>query len=249
MLSLRLRLTRSSPAQKNNKGSKGPAPGITNDPDESDTEPDGAEPQTNVQAKDDGFPGPSWFEKGMYIKIFAPEEKEIDEVEFIILDSRNMAGKAVRVDEITPDQLKNGSARARHAVAVMGPDEEAKNESHSINALGASTKVTQIFLDELGPGCGPPVNRYARLEHTYNIPFSGHKCQDLGFIKGPSLKRLRLQYINYLAAIWDIENDVRRPSDHVSSSQQSNGTATPGSSKASMHTLGGGSGRKTSGGS
>jgi hypothetical protein len=250
MFSLRPRLTPSSPASKREKVRKDSRPGVTAGTDGSDTEPDAAGREPSFEVDDDNFRKPEWYAPGMYIKIFAPNEKEIDEKEFIILDSKNMAGKAVRVDELSRDKLKSGSTR--NAVAVMPPqpgnsDEETRHTLPSVQTSGASTKVTQIFLEELGPDCKAPVeNRYARLDHTYNIPFSGHKCDDLGIIDRPSLRKLRLQYIKHLAASWDIEDDVGKAVGQASQAKQSNSSTNPSvSSKASEHTSRSGSGRKT----
>lgn len=156
---------------------------------------------------------PEYFRKARYIKIHAPGEREIDQKEFILLCSRNVAGQALRVDEICQEHLVSGWND--FAVEVKGPHEDidednihASSATQVIRPSGANTEAHRIFLRELGPGSSAPVDRYARLDCMYNISFlSGYKCQDLGILDNISLEKLRRQYIKYLSTDWNLADE------------------------------------------
>ncbi|GAB7328221.1 hypothetical protein MBLNU13_g00242t1 [Cladosporium sp. NU13] len=150
---------------------------------------------------------PDFFHEGRYFKIWAElsddVDKEIHEKEFILLDSSNTEGKGVRVDTI--ERLLTGASR--NSVAVIGrgsqPDVAHGRQIHEPNL----DKYKKIYLDDVG-GNGPK-DRYARLDHSYNIPFPKYPCQDLGILEQESLDRLRLCFIEYMAIEWRLIDDLK----------------------------------------
>ncbi|KAM0715091.1 hypothetical protein Q7P37_009556 [Cladosporium fusiforme] len=134
-----------------------------------------------------------WFEEGRYLKIWAEEDQEIHKKEFILLDTQNEGGKGVRIDELS--SLPSGWFRTM--IALDGP-------------FHFSDKKPCLSLQYLGVDGGGPVNRFVRLDHTYNIPFGKYECQDLGLLGGESLETLREKYIVCLAKSWKVVDSVRR---------------------------------------
>jgi hypothetical protein len=146
-----------------------------------------------------------WFIRGRYLKIFARGDKgsdeEIHEKEFILLDSKNKEGTGVRVDHLK----KLPSGWSRKFVAVVGP---SMNEAGDEKSQGTHAGSAQIALEEIGCDNKGLQDCYARLDHTYNIPFATYKCQDLGILSKESLAVLRLRYIEYLANEWNLVQQV-----------------------------------------
>jgi hypothetical protein len=153
---------------------------------------------------------PDFFHEGRYFKIWAETsddiDKEIHEKEFILLDSSNTEGKGVRVDTI--ERLPTGASR--NSVAVIG---HGRQTSESNVAQGRPThepnlnKFKRIYLEDIGDN--GPKDRYARLDHSYNIPFPKYPCQDLGILEQQSLDRLRLCFIEYMAVEWRLIDDLK----------------------------------------
>ncbi|KAM0705524.1 hypothetical protein Q7P35_006883 [Cladosporium inversicolor] len=141
---------------------------------------------------------PDFFREGRYFKIWAELsndiDKEIHEKEFILLDSSNTEGKGVRVD--TLERLSTGASR--NSVAVIGRGSQTSEANLE--------RYKKIYLEDVDNG---PKDKYARLDHSYNIPFPKYPCQDLGILEQESLDRLRLCFIEYMAVEWRLIDDLK----------------------------------------
>lgn len=133
-----------------------------------------------------------WFTPGRYLKIWAEEDREIHEKEFIILDAQNVGRRAIRVDR-KPGQMPIGWGRTM--IALDGPG-------------NPSNRNPSISLGEWSLGGNGPKNRYVQLDRTYTLPCEKYACQDLGMLGLEGLQTLRQQYIEHLAKSWRIFDDV-----------------------------------------
>lgn len=168
--------------------------------------------QYNIQPAD-------WFQEGRYFEIWActaeRSDVELHKKKFILLDSKNIEGKGVRVDTYEGQKLKQlafMSSPTRTIVALKraGDGESSNlgmpNDDQSHQSLLAALakldeKLHKVYLEEDAPHDVPP-NTHAALEHTYNIPFCKYKCQDLGLLESDSLKELQARYLAYLMGKW-----------------------------------------------
>lgn len=154
-----------------------------------------------------------FFKIGRYFRIWAETptatDGEIHMKEFILLDTSNSEGKGIRVDKIDKARLTAGASR--YSVAVIGRGRPASdpNIGHARPTSEPSTdpRFTKIYLDEIS-GDGP-TERYARLDHTYNIPFTKYPCQDLGMLEPDSLDQLRIRFIEYMAVDWRLVDQLK----------------------------------------
>jgi hypothetical protein len=194
-----------------------------------------------------------WFVQGRYLKIFARGDKDSDEEihqkEFILLDSKNTEGTGVRVDHLK----KLPSGWIRKYVAVVGPETSISSDDKAHSASGSRSSddggrlqvsqagSTQIALEWIGCDNKGLQDCYARLDHTYNIPFAKYKCQDLGILSKESLAVLRLRYITYLTNEWDLVTQVRESFKDTSSTPTTSliGPSPSASTAASLNISGG----------
>jgi hypothetical protein len=158
-----------------------------------------------------------WFVRGKYLKIFAHEnggsDSEIHKKEFILLDTKNSEGTGVRVDRVPKEKLPSGSIWKY--VAIVDPAATTDSSEEKAHSVGKSSNDrlqgthAQIALEYIGRDNKGLHDCYARLDHTYSIPFAKYKCQDLGILSRESLATLRLKYIEYLANEWNLVHQVR----------------------------------------
>lgn len=173
-----------------------------------------------------------WFVEGRYLKIFArrgdDSDREIHQKEFILLDSKNKEGTGVRVGRITGRRLPTGWYRKY--VAVLGPsaDDSSDDREHPANN-DRHPRSTQIHLDleAINANSQDLEDRYARLDHTYNIPFTKYKCKDLGILTRDQLAVLRLKHIEYLTTEWDLVRQVRESLTLSPTASSTNFSASP----------------------
>jgi hypothetical protein len=192
-----------------------------------------------------------WFVRGRYLKIFAREngdsDSEIHKKEFILLDSKNTEGTGVRVDRLASKKLPSGWIWKY--VEVVGPatSESSDEKAHSVGKSsndrlqGTHAGSTQIALEEIGCDNKGLQDCYARLDHTYSIPFSKYRCQDLGILSKESLAVLRLRYIGYLANEWNLVQQARDSLDKLLPTPAASllSSSPSGSTAASLNTASG----------
>jgi hypothetical protein len=191
--------------------------------------------------------------RGRYLKIYARQsgdaDSEIHKKEFILLDSKNTEGTGVRVDRLASKKLPSGWTWKYVEVVAPATSESSDEKAHSVGKssndrlLGTHAGSTQIALEEIG--CDNNMkglqDRYARLDHTYSIPFAKYKCQDLGILSKESLAVLRLRYIRYLANEWNLVQQARDSLDNLLPTPTASllSPSPSGSTAASLNTASG----------
>lgn len=192
------------------RSNEGPAANL--EPEGEHSGPDTQEEAGSASGESYDEQASDWFKRGRYLKIFARHgihvDREIHEKEFILLDSKNIEGKGVRVDRIEKKKEEDSGWEST-TVRLVDPRKKAPEERSEVASGSAITARSPLFFDAIGPDNREMENRYVRLEHTYNIPFFKYRCKDLGKLKLESLRRLRLRYVEHLMNEWNLVDQVR----------------------------------------
>ena len=117
---------------------------------------------------------------------------------FLLLDTRNSHGPCLAVHIYTEEELKQeettGSFHRTHAL-IQDFDDTAPETSHH------KRKVFQ--LDEYEEDIRAPDRCYVEMDHNLDIAFS-YACEDCGMLYRPHLKLVRIWYVDWMKAIWDL---------------------------------------------
>lgn len=143
---------------------------------------------------------PKWYVPGRLFKIWALEDAEIHQKQFVLLSSRNIEGQGLLIGLYDCEDEQDGSFLRTH-VLVQGPPEDEEPKF-----VRDEEALKQIYLDRYEAGHIEVAEQtWVELEHTYNIPFLNHKCVDCGVLSRTSLKKLRCAYIDWLKYDWEID--------------------------------------------
>ena len=151
---------------------------------------------------------------------------EIHKKKFILLTSTNTEGKGVLVetlDKTRMTQLMRSSTRYRtHMKLSAYPLEESETRSQASHPAENQPEkhshprlaFKSVYMDEFLPDVDISPDTFVLLEHTYNIPFVKYPCEDHGSLDRSSLKNLRLHYIQFLAYVWNLTEEVKKLFSH-----------------------------------
>ncbi len=167
---------------------------------------------------------PAWFREGRYFSIWAPNDHEIHEKTFILLDTQNTGGKGVLVKTLDTDnwrQMVDSSTSYRTRMLLKGSSNQSSSRrpSHSENSLirdedmallrQMDKTLLHVYMDEFAQKEIAP-GTVILLSHIYNIPFMKYKCVDHGIVSDESLEDLRFHYIQYLTNTWHLTRRARQ---------------------------------------
>ncbi|KAK3067852.1 hypothetical protein LTR53_015016 [Teratosphaeriaceae sp. CCFEE 6253] len=160
-----------------------------------------------------------WYKEGRVFRIWAltdtASDVEIHDKKFILLDTKIIEGKGVRVDTHDTESLKRlASESDAHytSMVLKGP----RRRNFRDDSSSSQQRELPEGLDGLGTvhldrrsGRDVAPGSIIGFPHTYNIPFKRYKCEDLGMLGNDSLDELRLRYLLYLAHGWRLEGKLR----------------------------------------
>ena len=164
-----------------------------------DSDPSNSLPSTTEAPAEYRERDPDWFTPGRLFKIWALEDLEIHQKEFVLLDTKNIEGPGLRVrvygEEEEQEAMTGYFFRSHVLVQNFKPFEE-RPERHR--------RLKTVFMDEYEHEQQVGDHTWIELEHTYNIPFLKYKCVDCGVLDRSSLQDLRRCYIEWLKYHWNL---------------------------------------------
>ncbi|KAJ9607532.1 hypothetical protein H2200_007610 [Cladophialophora chaetospira] len=129
-----------------------------NDPSPSTPPPQGVTPPKGFIQRDQ-----EWFSPGRVLEIHCPTEPHIHRKQFVLLDTKNVAGPALYVRHYTDEQCEHikGSFHRNHVLLVSYVEKEARPQPNRRDRR----KI--VYMDDSDEEETVPNNTWIELEHVY----------------------------------------------------------------------------------